>query len=782
MQFRFSKYRLVLGTVFLSLVGTLAYTQTEVRIRELTEVEADGISNEGAIWFGVDKTDVPASRKISLTELKKRADVVVVATVADLATASAVDERIYQTLGYTVAGTGANMYRYDADSAATANGGTVIAGPGSVGRYIAIDQTRIDVTQFGADPTGVASSSAAFQAAVDAVFGASLVGVPIYIPVGEYLIDTSINITYSGAAAGTTSKYYGPIFIGADKFRSVISCKTTGTPAFDFTGTTRTEVRELRFSAPNDGTASACAILYARNTTNGQCSQHLVSDCTVFGYFTEAGIAGCSSEVNNFERLEISCYRNNTWCMALTEQNDLGIASDYIDTTAHTFSGGNTRNVLRECFLLYGGTTTNANGGCLLLDGTDSTTISSCYTNTGSGDAISLSASNTGFTLTNHRDESTGTGIYLHSGSTTQVTIDGGRFAQEILGADTSVVTKSKISPQNVLTSGTYSIDLYDCTDSQIHFGGAAVSIRNNMTGTSIASPYAAASLDLAGDPPPTAFTAGNSEKLRAASIHTTQDYLGTTYSLRRSDTSQTTNDLFWRVVTSGLSLQEEVHAAATGTVTIDERKTVHIFDMSGAGTLTLALSSNRFGSSVGESEGQLYVFVFNQHATMQTITLPSSFKTRGWRPERAASAKSICVMQRVTVGGATEYHLVAAYDSCVARDAITVQNGVNEASTRTLTETANRLTYNLNTGSGSYDATCTLSSTYAQRGDWWDFKLVKAASTNPGFSIRNHDASNLLTVNTGHSDATAKTIHARFLFDGTNWTLDFASESASAF
>lgn len=71
MQFRFSKYRLVLGTVFLSLVGTLAYTQTEVRIRELTEVTADGISSDGAVWFGVDKTDVPASRKLSLAELKQ---------------------------------------------------------------------------------------------------------------------------------------------------------------------------------------------------------------------------------------------------------------------------------------------------------------------------------------------------------------------------------------------------------------------------------------------------------------------------------------------------------------------------------------------------------------------------------------------------------------------------------------------------------------------------------------------------------------------------------------
>lgn len=107
---------------------------------------------------------------------------ITVATVADLATARPGDGDVVTTLGYSVAGTGANTYRYDADSAATANGGTVIAGPGSVGRYIAIDQTRIDVTQFGAVIDGVADDTAEIQAAIAAAHAGSIK--TVYFPAG----------------------------------------------------------------------------------------------------------------------------------------------------------------------------------------------------------------------------------------------------------------------------------------------------------------------------------------------------------------------------------------------------------------------------------------------------------------------------------------------------------------------------------------------------------------------------------------------------------------------
>lgn len=93
---------------------------------------------------------------------------ITVATVADLATARPGDGDVITTLGYTVAGTGANTYRYDADSAATANGGTVIAGPGSVGRYIAIDQKTANADQFGAVGDGSTNDTTALQAWIDA--------------------------------------------------------------------------------------------------------------------------------------------------------------------------------------------------------------------------------------------------------------------------------------------------------------------------------------------------------------------------------------------------------------------------------------------------------------------------------------------------------------------------------------------------------------------------------------------------------------------------------------
>lgn len=90
-----------------------------------------------------------------------------VATVADLATARPGDGDVVTTLGYTTAGVGANTYRYDADSAATVDGGFVISGPGAVGRYIAIDQTIAHWDQFGCVGNNTTDDTVRAQAALD---------------------------------------------------------------------------------------------------------------------------------------------------------------------------------------------------------------------------------------------------------------------------------------------------------------------------------------------------------------------------------------------------------------------------------------------------------------------------------------------------------------------------------------------------------------------------------------------------------------------------------------
>lgn len=138
---------------------------------------------------------------------------ITVNTVADLATARPGDGDIVTTLGYSTAGIGANSYRYDADSAATANGGTIIAGPGGVGRYIAINQTRFDVTQFGAIPNDGVDDVDEIQAAIDAALTDAFhldngTGGPIVVlPPGDFaiseqlLLDTTLGnkITIEGA-------------------------------------------------------------------------------------------------------------------------------------------------------------------------------------------------------------------------------------------------------------------------------------------------------------------------------------------------------------------------------------------------------------------------------------------------------------------------------------------------------------------------------------------------------------------------------------------------------
>lgn len=80
---------------------------------------------------------------------------------------------------------------------------------GSVGRTVNSKfQEIVSVLDFGADPTGVADSSAAFQAAIDAVKPTGYgifpqTGGLVNVPVGTYLIDSTVNV-YSGVVINGT--------------------------------------------------------------------------------------------------------------------------------------------------------------------------------------------------------------------------------------------------------------------------------------------------------------------------------------------------------------------------------------------------------------------------------------------------------------------------------------------------------------------------------------------------------------------------------------------------
>jgi hypothetical protein len=189
-----------LSVVIVLMLSAQLIGQTGVKISDLNPITASTITDDTLILFGTaNLQDTPATpRKLSLADLKQVGDIRKVATVAALqAVTNAKDNQRFMTDGYSVEGVGANLYRYDAASAATADGGFVITATGmGVGRYIAVDQTVADVTKFGSVGDGVADDTAAVQAAIAAAVALSI---PAYAPSGIYSCDTWSAYSLSGS-------------------------------------------------------------------------------------------------------------------------------------------------------------------------------------------------------------------------------------------------------------------------------------------------------------------------------------------------------------------------------------------------------------------------------------------------------------------------------------------------------------------------------------------------------------------------------------------------------
>ena len=159
--------------------------------------------------------------------------------VAGLATVRGLrDGDAVQTLGYYASGDGGgNLYTYDADSAATVDGGFVIDGPGSVGRFLAVDTTVANVLQFGATGDGVTNDATAFAAALQAAHDE---GVRLTYGDGSFLIATAItlDVTSDVSIEGTG---VGEILVGGGRdltFQGAEQASTTLAANLDFGATT----------------------------------------------------------------------------------------------------------------------------------------------------------------------------------------------------------------------------------------------------------------------------------------------------------------------------------------------------------------------------------------------------------------------------------------------------------------------------------------------------------------------------------------------------------------
>lgn len=161
------------------------------------------------ILFGVSdmSTGSEDSKKATLAEIQKLDEVQKVANIAALFSQThAHDNQLFSTLGHTVEGIGANLYRFDASSSSTIDGVFVFPGPGGTlsfsgttftgnsgtgGRFIAVDQSIADVTKAGAIGDGSTDDT---NALLRCFAGTS----NVYMPKGTYAVSSTLTMNSSG--------------------------------------------------------------------------------------------------------------------------------------------------------------------------------------------------------------------------------------------------------------------------------------------------------------------------------------------------------------------------------------------------------------------------------------------------------------------------------------------------------------------------------------------------------------------------------------------------------
>jgi hypothetical protein len=169
-------------------------------VHEFPELPASANPVDGDLDFLLQHETGPgifATKRMTLQEIRKRADVTTVANVAALyALTAARDNQLYLTLGYSNEGVGANLYRYDAGSSAAVDYGFVLDGVGGngtgtgTGRFIATDQTIAVVTKFGALGDGTTDDQLACQRAANAI---AVTGGTVFFTPGLYNLVTATN-------------------------------------------------------------------------------------------------------------------------------------------------------------------------------------------------------------------------------------------------------------------------------------------------------------------------------------------------------------------------------------------------------------------------------------------------------------------------------------------------------------------------------------------------------------------------------------------------------------
>lgn len=344
----------------------------------------------------------------------------------------------------------------------------------------------VSVRDYGAVGNGTTDDTAAVQAAID--FCKANPGFTLFFPRGSYLITTSLNCTYAGSAAGIDTGYYGFTVEGEDQINTYIKGETSGTPVWDLTGKPRMTFRNIGFANYTDGAHNpSCMLLLARNLTNSFAGGHVFERVSLRGYCTQTMVQTASSEVNNWLYVDFTSFKSGVSGLELTEQIETTVNSVYIDLSAHTFSGGNTRHVFVGCG--WDGSVPSSGAHYVRCSGIDNAIFIGCYSNFTNGDAeflFSDDCSNVSFQ--DHRGEGAADyHIRLAAGVTLRGLVYTGRSSTPIRGEDNSVFEDCEIrSTFMALGSGlaTFSFDAWDVLNCDVYDLTNGARARNSARGT----------------------------------------------------------------------------------------------------------------------------------------------------------------------------------------------------------------------------------------------------------------------------------------------------------
>lgn len=348
-----------------------------------------------------------------------------------------------------------------------------------------MDKRLSDVTvvdDFGADPTGVADSTAAFNAAI--AYATNHNG-HVFAPGGFYKV-TSVSFR---SALGLT-------FEGGQGFtNTTIIGGETGYPMFDLISGSQIHLSNLHFQ-PTEGISPSCAILMGRASDSESSGSHVLEKITSEGNFQVASVYTIASEQNRIVDCQFSQFPAHTHVStafysgkSATNIYSTPIVSYYHTLTA-TGGNGNGLNVFEHTnFRNY--TTSSAGGSsAMVIEYGQGTTVRECYIVTAaSSNQVVLIGSTTGLTWSRNVHEQSGTQPYasiaiLDTNTYQGIDISASMFP--IWATNGSQIAQMEVHDSTLVASTPttqYAVDVWNIKDSRFRFSKQLTPYSGNVTG-----------------------------------------------------------------------------------------------------------------------------------------------------------------------------------------------------------------------------------------------------------------------------------------------------------